>query len=106
MQISGQPISANDLEWRPISGKNVIVPTGGNLGTNVRITGALVLDCGHGITYDCHEDDSNVIKDDMNQEIHPVYSIDVIQDFSLPRPFADLTGAWNGIYGETWYTCV
>jgi len=28
-------------------------------------------------------------------EIHPVYSIDVIQDFEQPRPDADLTGVWH-----------
>jgi hypothetical protein len=36
-------------------------------------------------------------------EIHPVYSIDLIQDFRRPRPGADLTGVWHANDGGTYY---
>ena len=51
-------------------------------GTYLRVTGALVLDCGHGITGACYDDDPESDPGDIsghsNQEIHPIYSIDVI----------------------------
>jgi hypothetical protein len=58
--------------------------------TRVRVTGILALDCGHGILRNCDEDDA----DTQNQEIHPVYALDFVQNFQLPRPFASLTGVW------------
>src|SRR5207253_4382277 len=47
-------------------------------GTYVRVTGALILDCGHGLTHDCFDDPSDPgdVSSHSNQEIHPVYSID------------------------------
>jgi hypothetical protein len=75
----------------------------------VRITGALVLDCGRG-THDCADDPDEL--DDaaalQNQELHPIYSIDLInypfrpQDIlAVARP--NLTGAWSGSDGSTYY---
>src|SRR5262249_9749972 len=56
----------------------------------VRVTGVINLDCGHGIGSPCYDDDADL----NNVEIHPVYSIDVVQDWSRPRPNANLTGVW------------
>jgi hypothetical protein len=36
-------------------------------------------------------------------EVHPVYAIDVLQDFQRPRPGADLTGVWHGEDVGTYY---
>jgi hypothetical protein len=38
-----------------------------------------------------------------NPEIHPVYAIDLAQNFHVPRPGADLTGAWHSDDGGTYY---
>jgi hypothetical protein len=65
----------------------------------VRVNGILALDCGHGWQHDCNEDDPTY----QNQEIHPVYSVDLIQDFSKPRPFANLTGVWAADDAGTYY---
>jgi hypothetical protein len=73
------------------------VPLGA--GSYVRLTGILVLDCGHGWWHNCHESQPQY----QNQEIHPIYSIDVIQDFTAPRPYANLTGAWAANDGGTYY---
>jgi hypothetical protein len=76
------------------------IPIGWN--SFVRINGFLVLDCGHK-TWDnwrpCNEGDPTF----QNQEIHPVYSIDVIQDFSRGRPWASLTGVWAGDDAGSYY---
>jgi hypothetical protein len=72
-------------------------------GTYVRVTGALVLDCGHGIWHDCHDGDT-----DQNQEIHPIYSIDIVnypfrpEDANVPAA-TNLTGTWAGNDGSTYY---
>ena len=58
-------------------------------GRYLRVTGALVLDCGHatdwGLDHPCYDDDPEGDSDEIddisshsNQEIHPVYSIDII----------------------------
>jgi hypothetical protein len=101
---------ANSVLWngRPINGfvmkgPNGAVTVGGAglpEGTNVRITGVLNLDCGHGITNDCADDDP---ADEHNVEIHPVYSIDVLQDWTQSRPNADLTGVWAATDVGTYY---
>jgi hypothetical protein len=68
--------------------------------TYVRVTGTLVLDCGHS---------PGGCDDDQNQEIHPVYSIDVIEhpfrpEDSTLRARPSLTGTWGGIAdGSTYY---
>ena len=65
----------------------------------IRVIGTLVLDCGHGIFRNCLEDHPN----EQNQEIHPVYSIDLLQNFHLPRPTATYTGVWAGSDIGTYY---
>src|SRR5437870_2331870 len=63
------------------------VPPGDGAGSYVRITGALVLDCGHGATHDCFDDpsDPSDVSSHSNQEIHPVYSIDIINSPFRPE---------------------
>ena len=90
---------------------------GTGIGTYVRVTGALVLDCGHlpEHGYPCFDgndgnpdDESSDVSTHQNQEIHPVYSIDVInspfrpEDIALPAR-KNLTGAWGGSDGSTYY---
>ena len=81
---------------------------GDGLGTYLRVTGALVLDCGHGISNACYDDDPDEIGDHSNQEIHPIYSIDVInfpyrpEDINIPGR-ADLSGTYGGSDGSTYY---
>jgi hypothetical protein len=79
-------------------------------GSYVRITGPLVLDCGHGITTPCFDDPSNPaeVSAYQNQEIHPVYSIDVLNSPFTPEDVGvaareNLTGAWGGSDGSTYY---
>ncbi len=83
-------------------------------GAYVRITGALVLDCGHGFGHPCfddHPDDDffkTKIKAHQNQEIHPIYSIDIINspfrpDDILMDARKNLTGTWGGSDGSTYY---
>jgi hypothetical protein len=67
-------------------------------GSRVRVTGALTLDC-HGFFDPCSDDDP----EEQNVEIHPVYLIDVIQDWNLPRPNANLTGVWSSNDVATYY---
>ena len=62
----------------------------------VRVTGALVLDCGHGLTFDrCKASDASF----ANQEIHPVYAIDLIDATSQEN----LSGVWGDNFGITYY---
>ena len=68
-------------------------------GARVRITGNLALDCGHGTFHDCDEDKPS----NQNQEIHPTYAIDLVQDFSQPRQNALLTGPWSNNDAGTYY---
>ena len=61
-----------------------------------------MLDCGHrGSCYATENDPTN--GNTKNLEIHPVYSIDVLQDFTLPRPNAQLTGTWAADDVGTYY---
>jgi hypothetical protein len=86
-------------------------------GTYLRVTGALVLDCGHWVWWDscgtghaCFDDDlddPDCISSHLNQEIHPIYSIDVINCpyrpiDTDPGPI-DLTGTYGGSDGSTYY---
>ncbi|MBV8531587.1 MAG: hypothetical protein JO104_09740 [Candidatus Eremiobacteraeota bacterium] len=77
--IGGHPIGAND---------------------SVRVTGALVLDCGHtsdvGTFFDrCQASNAGY----ANQEIHPVYAIDII----IATSQENLTGVWGDNFGMTYY---
>ena len=97
-------------------------PANGFPGTYVRVTGALVLDCGHGLGSPCYDeltDPGNPsdplyivsaarVADNQNQEIHPIYSLDIINYPFRPedanvvnRP--NLTGTWAGSDGSTYY---
>jgi len=58
-----------------------------------RITGVITIDTGHS------EEDHPT----RQLELHPVYAIDVLQDFAQPRPFANLTGVWDSHDGGTYY---
>jgi hypothetical protein len=62
--------------------------------TRVRVTGVLALDC-HGAINECGEGEP----DNNNVEIHPVYSMEIIQ----PTQRADLTGVWGGSDAGTYY---
>jgi hypothetical protein len=95
--LAGAPIIS-------LYGANRVAPTGNGLpmraGSRVRITGVVVLDCGHGVTSPCNETDSST----QNQEIHPVYSVDVLEDFTKGRPQnIDLSGSWGGTDAGTYY---
>lgn len=79
-------------------------------GTFVRITGVLVLDCGHDLTSPCYDDPNDLpsARGKLNQEIHPIYSIDVINPPFRPEDANvaardNLTGAWAGEDGSTYY---
>lgn len=102
-------------------------------GTEVRVTGALALDCGHNIfpssddeTYtppsgffhggehSCEEGEgwgeAHENGYGQNQEIHPIYSLDLIEcPLGIYPPCADqtarpnLTGAWGSEDGGTYY---
>ena len=95
------------------------VPPGSGIGTYMRITGTLVLDCGHSpfpyVDHPCWDgDDENPDNDPgdvsshQNQEIHPIYSIDVInypyrpEDINVPGRM-NLTGTYGGSDGSTYY---
>jgi hypothetical protein len=76
-------------------------------GRRIRVTGALVLDCGHDEFDDglyrrnpCW-DDKNELDDisHQNQELHPVYAIDVMD----ATPNSNVTGVWGTDSGATVY---
>ncbi len=73
---------------------NSVRGLGLNIGDYVRVTGVLALDCGHGLTHPCNEGDASY----QNQEMHPVYSIDVVT-----RGGIELTGTWADNNGRTYY---
>jgi hypothetical protein len=55
-----------------------------------------VLDCGYGLTFDrCKASDASF----ANQEIHPVYAIDLIDATSQEN----LSGVWGDNFGMTYY---
>jgi hypothetical protein len=63
---------------------------GDGSGTYVRVTGALVMDCGHAEVSDSrpcydHTSDPDDVSSHSNQEIHPIYSIDVIKSPYRPE---------------------
>jgi hypothetical protein len=90
------------VDARPINGfVNVVPGTPARIfnrslppGTRVRVSGFLALDC-HGAFGDCQEHDVGV----DNVEIHPVYSLDLIQ----PSTRANLTGVWGASDVGTYY---
>ena len=101
----GVPISTNAL--MTLAGAGVVRGNGLPMrsGSRVRIAGIMALDCGHGITSPCFEteNDPNNLST-KNLEIHPVYSVDVLQDFTTARPQnVDLSGAWAASDVGTYY---
>ena len=100
--LNGAPINGQlDMTDRDPSSSRVTAILGRPIefDSRVRVTGNLVLDCGHGLLHNCDEDDA----DTQNQEIHPVYALDFVQNFELPRPFARLTGVWSADDAGTYY---
>jgi hypothetical protein len=104
--FNGVPI-AGQLSLSSFQDKSAITSIMGrtlHAGDRIRVNGILVLDCGHSSwwppeIHPCYEDDSS----QHNQEIHPIYSIDVVQDFSRRNFFADLTGVWAANDNGTYY---
>lgn len=99
---NGAPVNAG-ITVSPVTIQGDPYPL--TVGSRVRITGPLVLDCGHGIGSPCHETDNDLNDlDTKNLEIHPVYSVDVLQDFTQPRSATlDLTGSWAATDVGTYY---
>lgn len=70
--------------------------------TLLRVTGVVVLDCGH---YDfpdftpCYDENKAIALAKFNQEIHPVYAIDIVNATSSD----DLSGTWSDDEGRTFY---
>ena len=93
--LNGQPISGQVDIGPQVGGLNSVLGMTIAIGTSLRVTGVLVLDCGHGITRPCDESDRTT----HNQEIHPVYAIDIIN----PTPSDDLSGVWADDDGRTYY---
>jgi hypothetical protein len=91
LQLQADPgHSPPPLEVAAIGGKAI------STFDSVRVSGALVLDCGHGLTFDrCQAANASF----ANQEIHPVYAIDVIDATSQEN----LTGVWGDNFGMTYY---
>ncbi len=92
------------LNGRPIEGQVDFGPPVRLLGreivggSRVRVIGFLALDC-HGLGGDCEEDHPTT----HNVEIHPTYSIDILQDFNQPRLGSNLTGVWHANDVGTYY---
>jgi len=126
--VNGRPINGNLASPQPTDTCAFIEPSPrfdplgvqiGNLslidGVYLRITGALVLDCGHGFGHPCFDDHPDGDSDDQydisshqNQEIHPIYSIDIINFPFRPEDISvdarkNLTGTWGGSDGSTYY---
>ena len=89
-------------------------------GSYLRVIGTLVLDCGHGLSSPCYDElitDPNdpwywvqyyYVANNQNQEIHPIYSLDIINypfrpDDVLVVNRVNLTGTWAGSDGSTYY---
>jgi hypothetical protein len=106
--INGRPLNGA-LEMQPVPGHPApplqVAAIGGKAIRSldhVRVTGPLVLDCGHTkitdpgtLTDRCQASNASY----ANQEIHPVYAIDVIDATSQEN----LTGVWGDNYAMTYY---
>jgi hypothetical protein len=88
--LNGWPIDGQ-VDWGSsawILGRQLLEGSG----NRVRVTGVLSLDKHQGTSPSEH-----------NVEIHPVYAIDILQNFHLPRPTANLTGVWAATDAGTYY---
>lgn len=133
IMIAPNPIRPVDSGQTALAGLNgypmvAADPANGiNTGTEVRITGPVILDCGHSDLDDpdtayftpnnnvhtCDQGEAWEDSDDQNQELHPVYSIDLIEcplgyapDYCPPdnnTARQNLTGAWGSQDGGTYY---
>src|SRR6266568_1870902 len=96
--VNGQPLDAQvlkefggqvDIAFRsPDPSQFVYLPLRPPL--RLRMTGCIALDE--------HADPGSNDPEELlahPAEIHPVYALDVVQDFSQPRPPANLTGVWH-----------
>ncbi len=100
--INGRPLNGALLAVS-ILGRSVVGAIGGKtlgLDDQVRVTGALALDCGHttdvGTLFDrCQASNAGY----HNQEIHPVYAVDLIDATSQEN----LSGVWGDNFGMTYY---
>jgi hypothetical protein len=103
--IDGLPINGNVARTRPIEeiqfklfsrelepGAVAVIRTL-VAGARVRVTGVINLD----------EHDTGFPVYAGQPEVHPVYSIDIVQDFSSRLPGADLTGVWHADDSGTYY---
>lgn len=84
-------------------------------GTFMRLTGPLVLDCGHSTVVPperdpCYDevDDLDRVGKNQNQEMHAIYSMDIINYPFRPEDAdvvarKNLTGTWGGSDGSTYY---
>jgi hypothetical protein len=64
-------------------------------GEFIRISGVVAADVGHHSIF-------GTVKSGA-PEVHPVYAIDIPQDFDLPRSFLGLSGAWHASDNATYY---
>jgi hypothetical protein len=98
--MNGQPIDGqvvqvqDDRASPPVKSLEFPLGPGGQLielkpGVIARVTGVVADDAGH--------------PDQQAPEIHPVFAIDIVQDFKLRSPGADLSGAWHGDDLGTYY---
>jgi hypothetical protein len=94
--INGQVTKTGDPRHVSILGTDLI----GDL--RVRVTGVINLD-EHDLNTDRMTDDHPSPEFRGGPELHPVYAIDVLQDFTQPRPGADLTGVWHANDVGTYY---
>ena len=100
--LNGVPIGGQmDLTNRDESSAriNSILGRPMQFGDRVRVSGNLALDCGHGLLHNCDED----VATTQNQEIHPTYRLDFVQNFQRERPLALLTGVWSSDDAGTYY---
>lgn len=118
---NGTPINGNvQGPEGPGGGKirGTTFPVGARGRTIVRVTGVLSIDCGHSTVTEglspCYDDIENGFvqfpgANVNNVEIHPVYAVDVAQDWTrrsssnLSGANADLTGVWAASDVGTYY---
>ena len=89
----GQPPAPPTVGFRVIGANGIPVTVALRAGMRVRVTGVVNLDE--------HAEGPPDFRG--GPEVHPVYAIDVLQDFRQPRADTDLTGVWHGNDGGTYY---